>query len=291
MNAVITMDGFTIGSIIASLVGAVIFAPVPFLINSLLNYVAVKSNYSIIVPHGQRIIISFILLMLSVGAFWSFVHFSPLFFISVVVVQAVYSYAILKPVSDVGIFRVSRHMDAGVSYRDSLKMCQTKLFFLGTSSGKLIDCGDDFVNAIARCSRNISGGTVRFLLSRPDNPLLVSAAKQYNQSPDKYVDISLKSLKRLADLKRDRDLDFEVRFYKSQHQRDFQSFRLMFINNTICIVSYNAYGKGDGSKQPQIVLKRRDEHNQVDNFYFAFDAYFDRVWNDADTWDFHEYTV
>jgi hypothetical protein len=84
-------------------------------------------------------------------------------------------------------------------------------------------------------------------------------------------------------------MNIEVRFYPSATNRDLPIFRLMFINNLICLVSYNVLGEGDGSQLPQIHLYRPDQDRDIKSFYYPFRLLFDRLWEESAIWNFRDY--
>ena len=55
------------------------------------------------------------------------------------------------------------------------------------------------------------------------------------------------SLRFIASLRDREQKNITVRFYQQ-----FPAFRLMFIDDAICLMSYYIMGKGDGSKLPPI---------------------------------------
>jgi hypothetical protein len=73
-----------------------------------------------------------------------------------------------------------------------------------------------------------------------------------------------------------------VRFYEARTERDYQQFRLMFIDDTICLLSHTVWDTSDGSNNPQIVLVSR-RSARTRQIFSAFSDYFERVWSDATT--------
>jgi len=118
--------------------------------------------------------------------------------------------------------------------------------FLGTGAAKLTR-EDEFENAIRRCRPE---QPIRFLLCKPTYDFLIEAARRFGVDRDEYKTIVTNSLRKIAELK-EKYKNIEVRFYSQ-----FQVFRLMFIDDSICLVSYNVMGEGDGSQLPQLhILK------------------------------------
>lgn len=117
------------------------------------------------------------------------------------------------------------------------------------------------------------------LLSPPDHPLLEMLAKRNRVDPNEYSKNVRESLRRIAKVKADRALDIQVRFYPLQEDKDLQIFRLMFLNNAICLWSWTVWGPHLGNDNPQVVLLNLKESSQT-GAYSAFHDYFKRLWDD-----------
>ena len=77
----------------------------------------------------------------------------------------------------------------------------------------------------------------------------------------------------------------EVRFYSQ-----VPLFRLMFINNKLCIASHYIVGEGDGSRIPQLhVVHRTPLSREVESLYFTLRKYFEQLWKESTPWDFEQY--
>jgi hypothetical protein len=182
-----------------------------------------------------------------------------------------------------GLVRVDHTIEKGLNYEKSLKLCTNQLDFLGIGASKLTS-DPEFEKTIKRCHR--PNTPIRFLLTKPNNLLLIKAANQKGVNPNEYQKKVEASLGVLAHLRNDLNMNIEVRFYPSIGHRDMPLYRLMFIDNSICLVSYNVFGEGDGSQLPQLHIKRFENRRDVESFYHPFRLYFDYLWDDAETWDF-----
>jgi hypothetical protein len=78
------------------------------------------------------------------------------------------------------------------------------------------------------------------------------------------------------------DFNIQVRFYAASSEKDYQQFRLMFIDERICLLSHTVWDKSDGSDNPQIVLVAQ-RANRTSQIFSAFSDHFERVWNDPTT--------
>ncbi len=230
--------------------------------------------------------------LIGVLCIWSlltilYVYYSwpfPAFFILLMTVTL--GFVIWKELSQFwnsGLISLDRTIKTGVDYDKALQLCTNQLDFLGIGASKLTQ-SSEFENAIRRCHRpNIP---IRFLLTKPNNQLLIKAAQHIGTDPQDYQKRVAQSLGVLGRLRNDKHMNIEVRFYPSDRQSNMPLFRLMFINNSICLMSYNIFGEGDGSQLPQLHLKRSDNQRDTDSFYYPFRLFFDLLWQDSEPWDF-----
>ena len=64
----------------------------------------------------------------------------------------------------------------------------------------------------------------------------------------------------------------------------------MFTDDSVCLLSYNITGEGDGSKLPQLYIVKHPQTQRVGNsLYYPFERYFDSLWEASVPWDFEEY--
>lgn len=180
----------------------------------------------------------------------------------------------------VGVVGADLEIRKGINYKRSLSLCHNTLRFLGIGAAKLTK-EDEFEKAIRRCRPE---QPIKFLLCEPTHDILIEAAKRFGKDRDEYKDIVTNSLRKIAQLK-ERYSNIEVRFYST-----FQIFRLMFIDDSICLVSYNVMGQGDGSQLPQLHILRAPQSQQdVNSFYYTLERYFDILWDLAKPWNFKDY--
>lgn len=183
-----------------------------------------------------------------------------------------------------GIHSVSEKIEKDFNYAKSLRACHNSIAFCGIGASKLTEL-PEFEQAIARCTRH-GRQTVRLLLCRPDNSVLKEAERDANVRENTYsrkVKASLQKIKMLQNAH-----NIEVKFYKMEEHRDFPYFRIMIIDGKICAVSYNAIGKGDGRSLPQIIFQK-PKTEDYKNFYYIFEEFFERTWDDAEKWNFKRY--
>jgi hypothetical protein len=179
----------------------------------------------------------------------------------------------------VGIRGVDKNINLGINYKKSLELCQNKIMFLGIGAGKLSK-DKEFINALNRCKQT----PIKFLLCNPENKALISAAKSSCKPDDEYKNIVLNSLRVIAELKDRRDLNIEVRLYLGE-----PIVRMMFIDDSICLFSYNALGEGDGSQLPQLHIVKNHSHRDVESFYYFLEKYFNNLWESSNPWNYKLY--
>jgi hypothetical protein len=178
-----------------------------------------------------------------------------------------------------GIRGADASVKTGIDYKTALDLCHNHIDFLGTGAAKLTG-EDTFEAVLARCRDD---QVLRFLLTKPDTDTLADAAKRYGRDRDEYARLVLGSLRKLADIKSRRALGhLEVRFYDRP-----PPFRLMFIDHSLCLVSPNVYGRGDGSQLPQLHVA--NSATSGESIYRAFEMYFDDLWGRSVAWDFQEF--
>lgn len=181
----------------------------------------------------------------------------------------------------IGIFGADKEIRKGINYRRSLSLCQNELKFLGIGAGKLTAEKEAFEKAIYKCRQ---GQPIKLLLSKPTHEFLIEAARRFGKPEGEYKQIVINSLRKIAELKR-KCKNIEVRFYN-----EFQIFRLMFIDDSVCLLSYNITGEGDGSQLPQLYIVKPSQTQKVSSsLYYPLDRYFDTLWEASVPWDFEEY--
>jgi len=165
---------------------------------------------------------------------------------------------VVGPYWSVGLRSADRRIDEGIGYRQSLSLVHSELSFLGTGASKLTDLSREFEDAVRRCRPD---KPIRFLLMKPSDENLTRAAQRAGKEREAYKKLVLESLRRIARVRNDHGLsNIHVRFYpESQLGGGISSvFRLMFINASLCLMSYNVFGmstgKQPGSELPQLHL-------------------------------------
>jgi len=182
----------------------------------------------------------------------------------------------------VGLLGADPHTRSGLDYTAALTLCRTSLAFLGVGASKLTALPQPFEDALRRCSHGHR--PIRFLLCDPNNPSLSRFEKQAGAPQGDYRRRIEDSLHVLADLKNRLAMNIEVKLYDDQ---TMPLFRLMFIDDMVCLASHYRFGAGDGSDLPQLHVRRASTGSpEASSFYYVFEEYFDRLWRQSREWDF-----
>lgn len=222
-------------------------------------------------------------LILNIGFFLYFRTSAILLLVLTSWAQGYLIYKELDQFWSIGLAGADRQTRLGIEYEKSLEMCHSSFRFLGIGAGKLIGYRSAFEKAVDRCSR--PGAPIRFLLCRPDNQELKKIALSAGKDELSFRNIVVQSLGELSRQKQARAKNIEVRLYD-----EFPTFRLMFINDEICLVSHYMLGKGgDGSDAPQIHVVKRSSSLDVESIFYGFDEYFQRMWERSTEWDWKTY--
>ena len=179
-----------------------------------------------------------------------------------------------------GILDVFIRTARGIDYRASLKRPRHSFDFLGVGAHKLTSI-PEFRQMIVRCAK--AGRPVRLLLSPPDNPVLRNVASRTGIDRNTYASRVRESLKTVADLAIKEGFNIEVKFYHAESEADFQQFRLVFIDDRICVMSYTIWDDQEGRSNPQVVLTAGQNERSPHSLYYTFKDYFERMWTDPKT--------
>lgn len=216
------------------------------------------------------------------------------FIVTLLVSSAVLYYGVHREISqfwNVGLRGADQETRFGIDYTRCLQLVQNQFSFLGIGASKLTKL-DEFEHALTRCRKDMP---IRFLLLRPTDDNLTAAASQFGRDRDEYKERVLASLRHIADIKRTRKLPIQIRFYP-EPRKDKPTivplFRLAFIDDSLCLMSYNVFGEGDGSQLPQLhLVPAKHDDKASGSFYYAMERYYEYLWEQADPWDFKEFII
>lgn len=206
----------------------------------------------------------------------------PIFFLSTSLIVGYMIGDELYRYWSVGIIGADPKLEDGLSYKGSLALCQRSLDFLGVGAAKLTRVQPEFEQALSRCNSAVR--PIRFLLCDPDNDRLEIFARQAGDRAGEYRRRIIESLRVLADLRNRKAINLEVRFYSST---TMPFFRLMFIDEFLCLASHYEFGRGEGAQLPQVHIRRASPGRpEATSLYYVFDKYFKDLWESSMRWDF-----
>lgn len=182
----------------------------------------------------------------------------------------------------IGLLGADNTAAGGLDYLTSLSLCRKSLDFLGVGASKLTRLSSAFEATVQRCHNELR--PIRFLLCDPENQKLETFAHQAGDPEGEYRRRVKESLRIIADLHNRKRMNIEVRLYGGE---TMPLFRLMFIDDALCLLSHYRFGAGDGSDLPQIhVHKTSGGLPEAAAFYHALKLYFERLWEQSTPWDF-----
>lgn len=84
-----------------------------------------------------------------------------------------------------------------------------------------------------------------------------------------------------------------IRFYHPENVHDMPIFRLVFINSAYCLTSYTQFNDSthEGQLMPQIHFIKDSNKDAGNSFYFAFETYYERLWEQSagNIWNPNDY--
>jgi hypothetical protein len=182
---------------------------------------------------------------------------------------------ILRDLSNVGIMNAFETTEQGVSAEASLKEVQRELTFLGIGASKLTATAE-FDKMLARC--RAANGKLRFLLSHPENTALEGLATQNRRHSFSYRSRVKESIREIFTRATAAGVDFEVRLYNLNQKIALPHFRLVFIDDRLCIFSQVYWSDKEGLDNPQLIL-RRDKNKAGSSLYQGYRDYFEDLWD------------
>lgn len=198
--------------------------------------------------------------------------------------QHIYNY------QSVGVVGADRQVGKGIDYKRSLELVNNKFEFLGIGASKLTKLTTEFEAAMKRCR---SDKPIRFLLLKPTDKNLTDAAQRAGRDKSEYKINVINSLRTISNMHEHRKFNIQVRFYPERPDGTVSIipiFRLLFIDNKICLLSYNALGEGGGPELPQLhLVPAKNDGRASASFYYAMERYYESLWEQSDPWNFKEY--
>jgi len=169
---------------------------------------------------------------------------------------------------NVGIIKVDKSIDSGITPEEMLKKVKNNFRFLGTGANKLTSKEELFKN-ILNC------GGAKFLICNPESEALKIIGNRSNEDYAAKVKVSVNKIKAYIN----QGHDIKLRLYDVDEINKMPIFRLAFYNDT-CLCSYNYFSpdNNDGRQLPQLHIQKYSGNNPHESYYYAFNAYFDSLW-------------
>lgn len=196
----------------------------------------------------------------------------------VTVANIVLTQAVLKKLSSVGILNAFPKTSSGISAKNSLERVKKSVDFLGIGAKKLTDNAEEFEAMLKRCKD--ANGSVRFLLSDPENFALEKIASQNDRDKSTYKSRVKEGIKEAFHQSQRIGVKFELRLYNLDQKFPLPPFRLMFVDSSFCIFSYVKWNSKEGLDNPQLVLRDGITNNEH-SLYSAFHDYYESIWEKA----------
>lgn len=181
---------------------------------------------------------------------------------------------VLRDLSNVGIRNAFATTKQGISASDSLQQVKRELVFLGIGAKKLTD-SPEFDAMLSRCAA--AKGRAKFLLSSPHNTALEELARRNKRDDLSYRSRVKESIREIFKRAGAAGLEFEVRLYNLNQEVALPHFRLMFIDDRLCVFSQLLWSAGEGLDNPQLVLGR-NENTAGSSLYQGYRDYFETLW-------------
>lgn len=182
---------------------------------------------------------------------------------------------VLSDLSKIGITNAFATTRQGVSAEDTLRLIERDLVFLGIGAKKLTQT-DEFDNMLRRCAA--ADGSLKFLLSNPENAALEQMARTNGRDDLSYRSRVKESIREIFKRAPESGVKFEVRLYNLDQEIALPHFRLVFIDNRLCVFSQLFWTTAEGLDNPQLVI-RRNEGSAGTSLYKGYRDYFDTLWN------------
>jgi hypothetical protein len=177
-----------------------------------------------------------------------------------------------------GIVSVDGEITSGLDYSGALKKVTDGFDFIGIGASKLTSNKSDFEAAVSRAHRN--GGKVRLLLCDPRADAMKRLEILADVRTGKYLSNVTQSFAVLFELRKQYAQDIEIRIYSPRNDKELVTVRMMFLNQSLCLVSQNVFGKDakEGRSVAQLHVASKPRAGVTPTFYVAFRRLFDQYW-------------
>ncbi|WP_146204388.1 DUF5919 domain-containing protein [Massilia glaciei] len=179
-----------------------------------------------------------------------------------------------------GISSVDPSSESGLDYRSALSKVSGGFDFMGVGASKLTEQRPYFAEAVGRMKQQQR--TVRILLCDPRSEAIGALERQAGVDMGRYRTNVKNSFSELQHLRGRFRGALEIRMYNPVDETELPSFRMMFLNSEICLVSPAVLGAAkEGRLLPQLHLVGKIPFDLTPNIYHSFERLFSQQWAKA----------
>lgn len=168
-----------------------------------------------------------------------------------------------------GILKVDFGAKTGITFKQSLKYCRHSFRFLGVGASKLTEDEEEFSSMVRRCIQH--GQPPQLMLCDPSSPVIEKLEGIAQATRSKFASKVRKSYTAIHNIEQEISHRLDVRQYHARDYGELPFFRLLFIDNDLCLASGGLYGNLDhGVTIPQILITKRKNPG----LYTALERYY-----------------
>lgn len=169
-----------------------------------------------------------------------------------------------------GIVKIDCGAETGISFSQSMQLCQQSFRFLGVGAAKLTEKDEIFRSMVSRCVKN-GNNTPKLLLCDLQSPVISKLEGLASVPNHRFSGKIKKSYSAISSIEKEMGTKLDIKKYYAKDYDHMPLFRLMFIDEKYCLVAGGYYGQDDhGIAIPQLFLSR----NIHPALYGAFDRYY-----------------
>lgn len=168
-----------------------------------------------------------------------------------------------------GILKVDFGAKTGITFKQSLNYCRQSFRFLGVGASKLTEDEEEFSSMVSRCIQH--GEPPQLVLCDPSSPVIKKLEGIAQTTRSKFASKVRKSYTAILNIEQEIAHRLDVRQYHANDYGELPFFRLLFIDNELCLASGGLYGNQDhGVSIPQILITKRKNPG----LYTALERYY-----------------
>jgi hypothetical protein len=177
-----------------------------------------------------------------------------------------------------GIMGADAEIEKGLDYKSAIKKVDKGFEFLGIGASKLTADAYAFEETVVRMAKKQL--QIRMLLCDPRSSAIEGLESRAGVGAGKFRMNVNRSFTLLDELQKRFPQILLIRLYDAQSDNDLPPFRLMFINQSECLVSQNILGADrEGKRLPQLILHSNRLFDSEPTFYFSYKRLFEQLWD------------